>query len=197
MGAITQAVVSALTAAVMLAAAHDAAGQQQKREREQVQQRTQERAGKREIIPGSELMTPAEREAYRRRYAAAKTDDERAIEEVLDGMYRAVWAKDYAAFASYHVQADYARRWAWWMPSTLVVKEGWEAISARIRQVMSDPRMPDGIDATVRRDNVNLRIMGDMAWVTFEQATPSTDGWSLGVGGYSREMRVLERHGGE
>jgi hypothetical protein len=67
-------IVSAGTAAVMLAAAMDAAGQQQMQQREQVQSRTQERSGKREIIPGSELMTSKEREDYRRRYAAAKTE---------------------------------------------------------------------------------------------------------------------------
>jgi len=67
-------IISVSTAAVMLAAAVDAAGQQQTQQREQVQSRTQERAGKREIIPGSELMTSKEREDYRRRYAAAKTE---------------------------------------------------------------------------------------------------------------------------
>ncbi len=77
MGVIFQATVSAATTAVMLMAASNVAGQQQTRERAQVQQRTQERAGQREIIPGSELMTSAEREAYRQRYAAAKTDEAR------------------------------------------------------------------------------------------------------------------------
>ena len=48
MGTIVEAVVTAATAAVMLMAAVDAAAQQP------VQQRTQERAGWREIIPGSE-----------------------------------------------------------------------------------------------------------------------------------------------
>jgi hypothetical protein len=69
--------VVAVAAAVLFSAA-DAVAQAQVRQREQVQQRTQERAGWREIIPGSELMTSAEREAYRQRYAAAKTDEERA-----------------------------------------------------------------------------------------------------------------------
>lgn len=68
--------VSLGAAAVMLAAAIDVAGQQTQA-REQTETRTQERAGKREIIPGSELMTPKEREDYRRRYAAARTDAER------------------------------------------------------------------------------------------------------------------------
>lgn len=70
--------IAASAAVTMLAAAADVAGQQQGQQREQAKSRTQERAGKREIIPGSELMTSAEREAYRKRYAAAKTDDERA-----------------------------------------------------------------------------------------------------------------------
>lgn len=128
---------------------------------------------------------------------AGTGDDEAAIHAVLDGMYRAIWAKDFEAFASYHVQSDYARRWAWWLPSTLVVKEGWTAIGDRIRQVMADPRMPDNVDAAVRRENFSLRIMGDMAWVTFDQATPVATGWTLGVGGWSREMRVLEKHDGK
>ena len=78
MGAMLQTAVSLATGAVMLMAAADVAPQQQARERTQVQSRVQERAGQREIIPGSELMTSQEREAYRQRYAAAKTDQERA-----------------------------------------------------------------------------------------------------------------------
>jgi hypothetical protein len=73
-----KAILAALAiAAGPLAPVSDALGQQQAREQQQIQQRTQERAGKREIIPGSELMTGKEREDYRRRYAAAQTDAER------------------------------------------------------------------------------------------------------------------------
>lgn len=64
-------------AAVMFAAALDTSGQEQQGKREQVQQRTQERVQRREIIPGSELMTSQEREQYRQRMAAAKSDEER------------------------------------------------------------------------------------------------------------------------
>lgn len=78
MDTVVRIIISISTAAVMLAAALDGTAQQQAQQREQVQQRTQERARQREIIPGSELMTSKEREDYRRRYAAAKTDEERA-----------------------------------------------------------------------------------------------------------------------
>jgi hypothetical protein len=72
-----QAAVSATAGMIMLIAATGVAAQQQVRQREQIQERVQERAGKREIIPGSELMTSQERETYRRRHAAAKSEAER------------------------------------------------------------------------------------------------------------------------
>lgn len=74
MDTVVRIIIAVSTAAVMLAAAVDAAGQQPAQQREQAKTRTQERAGKREIIPGSELMTSKEREDYRRRYAAAGTE---------------------------------------------------------------------------------------------------------------------------
>jgi hypothetical protein len=77
MSATVRIAIAAAGAAVMLAAALDTAGQDQAKKREQVQQRTQERVQKREIIPGSELMTPQEREQYRQRMAGAKSDEER------------------------------------------------------------------------------------------------------------------------
>lgn len=78
-----------------------------------------------------------------------------------------------------------------------MIKEGWTAIRKRICEVMADPRMPDGVNPMVRRENFNLRVAGDMAWVTFDQEAPTMTGWTLGVSGYSREMRVLEKHDGE
>jgi DNA-binding CsgD family transcriptional regulator len=123
--------------------------------------------------------------------------DEAAIRDVIARMHNAIWAKDMEAFAETQVIAEYTRRWAFWLPSTVVIKEGWTAIRDRIAQVMSDPRMPDGVDAAVKRENFNLHISGDMAWVTFDQEAPSMSNWTLGVSGFSREMRVLEKHEGK
>lgn len=127
----------------------------------------------------------------------APDDDEIAIRRLMQDVYDAIWAKDFEAFARCHVQEEYARRWVWWMPSTLVVKEGWNAIAARIQQVMADPSMPDGIRPTVRRENYNIRIAGNMAWLTFDQEAPSVANRSFGLAGHSREVRVLEKHDGE
>ena len=70
-------VVSVVAAAVFLVVAVDSYSQAQIRQRDQVQERAQEKTRRHEIIPGSELMTSAEREDYRKRYAAARTDAER------------------------------------------------------------------------------------------------------------------------
>jgi hypothetical protein len=64
---------AALVAVVLAVVPPVSTGQVRTQQRDQVQQRTHQR----EIIPGSELMTSAEREDYRQRYAAAKTDEGR------------------------------------------------------------------------------------------------------------------------
>jgi hypothetical protein len=76
--------VALMAAAVLLAATADVAAQAPPARGEdalqlaQGEQQTKERARKREIIPGSELMTSEEREQYRQRMAAAGSDEERA-----------------------------------------------------------------------------------------------------------------------
>jgi hypothetical protein len=76
--------VALMAAVVMLAAAADAAGRESQPPGEEVLrlaqdgQQNKQQARKREIIPGSELMTSQEREEYRQRMAAAGTGAERA-----------------------------------------------------------------------------------------------------------------------
>ena len=69
--------IAAAGAAVMLAATMDTIGQQPVAQRDQAPKRQQEGVRKHEIIPGSLLMTSEEREQYRQRMAAAKSDEER------------------------------------------------------------------------------------------------------------------------
>ena len=72
MSSIAKIVIAAAGAAVMVAAAIDTIGQPAGQS-DQVPKRVR----KHEIIPGSQLMTSEEREQYRQRMAAAKSDDER------------------------------------------------------------------------------------------------------------------------
>jgi len=88
MSATIKVAVAAAGAAVMLAAAMDTLGQQPVPQRDQAQKRQQNRVQKHEIIPGSLLMTSEEREQYRQRMAAAKTDEER--EQLRAAHYKAM-----------------------------------------------------------------------------------------------------------
>jgi len=84
MRTLIEAAIALLAAAVLLATAADLGAQGSGAPLDdsfrfaQAKQPMNDRARKREIIPGSELMTSAEREQYRRRMAAAGSDAERA-----------------------------------------------------------------------------------------------------------------------
>jgi DNA-binding CsgD family transcriptional regulator len=78
-----------------------------------------------------------------------------------------------------------------------IIKKGWPAHYDMLRRIMeNDPEPNARAGAQVRRENMAIRVMGDMSWVTFDQITPDTDD-PLVTQGLSREMRVLERHDGK
>jgi hypothetical protein len=60
------------------------------------------------------------------------SEDEAAILKVIDADHQAFWRKDLEAIAALHVQARYARRWAWWLPDVLVIREAWSSIRERL-----------------------------------------------------------------
>jgi DNA-binding CsgD family transcriptional regulator len=124
------------------------------------------------------------------------SDDEAAILKVIDADHQAFWKKDLEAIAALHVQAPYARRWAWWLPDVLVIREGWSSIKERLGRVLEDPAMPNGIVPAVTREHLNIRIGTDMAWVTFDQSSPAGLNREVGIAGTSRDLRILEKHEG-
>jgi hypothetical protein len=48
----------------------------------------------------------------------------------------------------------------------------------------------------VRRENVNLRVTAEMAWLTFDQYGEDTADPDMDMPGLSRETRILEKHEG-
>lgn len=77
------------------------------------------------------------------------------------------------------------------------VIEGWEAISARIAETMRASPTPNPTASQVRRQQINLRIAGDMAWLTFDQRGDDTGDPDMDMPGLSRETRILEKHDGQ
>jgi DNA-binding CsgD family transcriptional regulator len=124
-------------------------------------------------------------------------EDRGAIIRVIEDETAAFWNKDYDAWARCWVHAPYVRRWGWWAArGGVTVRDGWEQQADRMRQLMAANPLPNPSATAVRREDLNLRVGRDMAWVTFDQYAPAT-GDAMDVPGLSQEVRILEKHDGE
>jgi ketosteroid isomerase-like protein len=124
-------------------------------------------------------------------------DDTHAILQVITDESSAFWNKDFAAWAKCWRHTAAIRMMGWWAHGGITVIEGWEALSHRVKTTMADNPEPNPTAAQVRRENVNLHIKGDMAWVTFDQYGQDTGDLAMDMPGLSRETRVLEKEQGE
>lgn len=125
-------------------------------------------------------------------------EDRAAIVEVLHRNRIALWTHDFEAYASCFVHADYLTRWHASRHMGIFRREGWDDIAARIKTQFADKTLLiEQYAHETRIENLKLRIMGDMAWVTFDHAYPSIgQDHFYYYGGMSHEARVLERHNG-
>jgi hypothetical protein len=65
-----------------------------------------------------------------------------------------------------------------------------------MKAVMTENPEPNPTASHVRRENVNLRIDGNTAWVTFDQFGQDTGDVQMDMPGLSHETRILEKHEG-
>lgn len=120
-----------------------------------------------------------------------------AILKVIADESVAFWNKDYEAWANCWLHIPAVRTMGWWQRGGVTVIEGWEALSTRIQQNLLTNPEPNPTAAQVRREQINMRIGQDLAWVTFDQYGPDTGEHALDMPGLSRETRILEKHNGE
>ncbi|MCB0032885.1 MAG: nuclear transport factor 2 family protein, partial [Anaerolineales bacterium] len=127
----------------------------------------------------------------------AQDDEKVAIMQVVAKESIAFWDKDFEVWASCWVQEPYVRLAGWWAQGGVTVIEGWEELSGRMKELMETNPEPNPTAAQVRRENINLLIKGDMAWLTFDQYGEDTGDLIMDMPGLSRETRVLERQNNE
>lgn len=127
-----------------------------------------------------------------------EAEDRDAIIDVLHRSRIAVWTQDFETYASCFVHADYVTRWNASRHVGMFRREGWNDIAARVRKTFEEQALLIKEYAyDTRIENLHLRIIGDMAWATFDQIYPSVDqDRHYYHGGTSHEVRVLERHNG-
>ena len=87
-------------------------------------------------------------------------------------------------------------RAGWWKRGGVTWRQGWEDISERIKQQFAANPASNPSAEKVRRENINIRVGTDMAWVTFDQYAPDAQEPDMDMPGLSHETRILEKHDG-
>ncbi|MBD0254412.1 MAG: nuclear transport factor 2 family protein [Cytophagales bacterium] len=127
---------------------------------------------------------------------ATNYEEERArVLRVIETESQAFWDKDYDKWAACWVQEPYVRTMGWWKDGGVTVIKGWEERGPRTKRHME--QFPEPNPQHVRRENINIRILGEAAWVTFDQYGKDNGEPLMDMPGLSRETRFLEKHGGQ
>ncbi len=115
---------------------------------------------------------------------------------VVEEETSAYLAKDYERWRQHWVQSSHGRRWMWFGGSGVTIIEGFEDHGHRMKMAMERAPVPLRIAHEIRRENVNMSVGSDIAWLTFDQYAPVGSDL-LDVPGLHKEMRILERHDGQ
>lgn len=128
----------------------------------------------------------------------ADTDRERdAIIAVIEAETLDFYSRDFDAWSNHWLQDEGTRRLGMLVGGQIGYHEGWSASAAIVVRIMEQFPNPNPEAARlIRRENLNLRIAGDMAWVSFDQYGPDT-GDPFDSRGLSHQVRILEKHDGE
>ncbi len=123
--------------------------------------------------------------------------DATAIMQVISDESSAFWRKDFEAWSQCWLHTPHIRMIGWWARGGITVIEGWDALSSRVKTTMTTNPEPNPTASNVRRDNINLHINENMAWVTFDQLGQDTGDLEMDMPGLSRETRILEKQNGQ
>ena len=123
--------------------------------------------------------------------------DSEAILNVIATESTAFWNKDFEAWAQCWVHASYIRLLGWYPAGGVSYQARWDTISAHAREQWLENPVPNPNAFKVRREDFNVRIYGDSAWVTFDQYGVDTGEVTFDMPGLSRETRILEKQNGQ
>jgi len=154
------------------------------------------------MLPSSLFMACSPKEQSNTNDTATSTTidvekEKAAILKVLEAESAAFWNKDFEGFASCWVHEDYVRTMGWWPQGGVTVVEGWKERGSRTKAHMETSPDPNATATQVRRENINLRIYPEVAWMTFDQYGADTGDSLMDMAGLSRESRIFEKHNGE
>ena len=123
--------------------------------------------------------------------------DSAEIMATIVGETAAFYNKDFNAWASEWVHAPYVRVVGWWPKGGVTVREGWDVVSGEVRQLMKESPNPNPTATQVRRENINMQIRGNVAWLTWDEYGLNTGDSNMDMPGLTRSTRVLEKRDGK
>ena len=111
-----------------------------------------------------------------------------AILATINRETEAAFRRDYRGWQDYWVHAPYVAKTYMEMPdSSMSETLGWQAIDDFVRTYIEEHPEPDPVPTLV--DDIDVRLYGDGAWVSFEQ--------NDSVRGLKRETRLMEKVDGQ
>jgi DNA-binding CsgD family transcriptional regulator len=114
----------------------------------------------------------------------------RAVMEVIETESLAYLARDYDTWAHCWLHAPNVRRWVA-SPKGIAAWGGWEQHGERMKNFMAAHPAPSA--AIYRREDLNIRVGKDVAWVTFDQYATGSAGPSFDLPQATNEMRIMEK----
>jgi DNA-binding CsgD family transcriptional regulator len=118
--------------------------------------------------------------------------DVAAIMAVLRAETGAWLRRDFAAMAQHWVHSPKTRRMTALASLGTHVDEGWEAIASRMELSMERFSTPFVVDERIRWERVNATVIGDMAWVSYDQVGTDT-GDDFEMPGVNHELKIFHR----
>jgi DNA-binding CsgD family transcriptional regulator len=122
----------------------------------------------------------------------AADSDKAAILAVLEAETDAWMHRDFEALAKHWVHSPQTRRLVAFAALGTHVDEGWEEIGARLRRMIARYPRPYDPRKRLRRENVNVVVGKDIAWVSYDQiGTGNGDEFELV--GLQHELKIFHR----
>lgn len=122
--------------------------------------------------------------------------EKQAILAVIEEEFAGFFARDFDRYARCWLHVEDSLRLVTLAGGQIAYLQGWEAEAAMTRRLFEGRPTPNETDpALVRRENVRIRVSGDMAWASFDQHGPDTDDLLMDVG-LTHQVRILEKDEG-
>lgn len=121
-----------------------------------------------------------------------RADDEVAILEILHTQRIAFWTKDFEGYQRCFAHEPYFTRWGWWRRGGIFIRRGWDEVAERFKRELTtfpDTMTDNAYETPI--DNLHLRIVGDVAYATYDQSFTFPDANRSPM--VAHELRILQR----